>query len=146
MIMQQSLRMLLLSPQSLMGFAGTPENKDGFKSTSVRIQKNKQQPNGYCLFLVLGRDFRRSMLRNCYAVASNSITITAHISPLCKIASAQFCNKQITNTVSHNKKEQIPNGTCSFLVRETGLEPVRVAPHAPQTCASADSATLAQRI
>ena len=31
------------------------------------------------------------------------------------------------------------------LVRETGLEPVRVAPHAPQTCASADSATLAQR-
>lgn len=30
-----------------------------------------------------------------------------------------------------------------FLVRETGLEPVRVAPHAPQTCASADSATLA---
>lgn len=30
-----------------------------------------------------------------------------------------------------------------FLVRETGLEPVRVTPHAPQTCASADSATLA---
>ena len=29
------------------------------------------------------------------------------------------------------------------MVRETGLEPVRVAPHAPQTCASADSATLA---
>ena len=31
----------------------------------------------------------------------------------------------------------------SGLVRETGLEPVRAAPHAPQTCASADSATLA---
>ena len=30
-----------------------------------------------------------------------------------------------------------------FMVRETGLEPVRAAPHAPQTCASADSATLA---
>ena len=29
------------------------------------------------------------------------------------------------------------------LVRETGLEPVRTATHAPQTCASADSATLA---
>ena len=29
------------------------------------------------------------------------------------------------------------------MVRETGLEPVRAAPHAPQTCASADSATLA---
>ena len=28
-------------------------------------------------------------------------------------------------------------------MRETGLEPVRAAPHAPQTCASADSATLA---
>ena len=33
-----------------------------------------------------------------------------------------------------------------FLVRETGLEPVRVAPHAPQTCASADSATLASTV
>ena len=40
--------------------------------------------------------------------------------------------------------------SCNFrsseiqkLVRETGLEPVRVTPHAPQTCASADSATLA---
>ena len=32
---------------------------------------------------------------------------------------------------------------CCFLVRETGLEPVRVTPHAPQTCASAYSATLA---
>ena len=31
----------------------------------------------------------------------------------------------------------------SGLVRETGLEPVRAAPPAPQTCASADSATLA---
>ena len=30
-----------------------------------------------------------------------------------------------------------------LLVRETGLEPVRVTPHAPQTCASAYSATLA---
>ncbi len=36
-----------------------------------------------------------------------------------------------------------PNGLIDILVRETGLEPVRVAPHAPQTCASADSATLA---
>ena len=41
------------------------------------------------------------------------------------------------------KKSQHPNGCWLFLVRETGLEPVRVAPHAPQTCASADSATLA---
>ena len=31
----------------------------------------------------------------------------------------------------------------SFVVRETGLEPVRCYPHAPQTCASASSATLA---
>ena len=29
------------------------------------------------------------------------------------------------------------------MVRETGLEPVRDNPHAPQTCASASSATLA---
>lgn len=54
------------------------------------------------------------------AVASNSITITSLTPPLCKIASAQFCNKQITNTVSHNKKEQIPNGTCSFFGARDG--------------------------
>ena len=29
------------------------------------------------------------------------------------------------------------------MVRETGLEPVWYSPHAPQTCASASSATLA---
>ena len=73
-----------------------------------------------------------------------------------------MCTKKITNTAyifplpiqddsnhtSHNKKQkkQSPNGNCYFLVRETGLEPVRVAPHAPQTCASADSATLASTV
>ncbi len=31
------------------------------------------------------------------------------------------------------------------MVRETGLEPVWCIPHAPQTCASASSATLACR-
>src|SRR5215218_3448341 len=31
------------------------------------------------------------------------------------------------------------------MVPKTGLEPVRVAPHAPQTCASTNSATWAQR-
>ena len=46
----------------------------------------------------------------------------------------------------NNKNKQYPNGYCLFLVRETGLEPVRVAPHAPQTCASADSATLASTL
>ena len=44
------------------------------------------------------------------------------------------------------KKYEYPNGYSYFLVRETGLEPVRVAPHAPQTCASADSATLASTV
>ena len=34
---------------------------------------------------------------------------------------------------------------CPFSMRETGLEPVRCEPHAPQTCASASSATLALR-
>ncbi len=47
----------------------------------------------------------------------------------------------------HQKKNtKYPNGYLVFLVRETGLEPVRVAPHAPQTCASADSATLASTV
>ncbi len=40
-------------------------------------------------------------------------------------------------------KNKNSNLSCCLLVRETGLEPVRAAPHAPQTCASADSATLA---
>ena len=44
------------------------------------------------------------------------------------------------------KNTKYPNGYLVFLVRETGLEPVRVSPHAPQTCASADSATLASAI
>ena len=34
----------------------------------------------------------------------------------------------------------------TLLVRETGLEPVRWKPHAPQTCASASSATAASII
>ncbi len=42
-----------------------------------------------------------------------------------------------------NKTEKTIPKNRLFLVRETGLEPVRAAPHAPQTCASADSATLA---
>ena len=45
-----------------------------------------------------------------------------------------------TNTKDH------PIGWSFVLVRETGLEPVRCEPHAPQTCASASSATLAYSI
>ena len=42
------------------------------------------------------------------------------------------------------KRKSAHNKSCKHsMVRETGLEPVRVTPHAPQTCASADSATLA---
>ena len=40
-------------------------------------------------------------------------------------------------------KSRHPFGYLLLLVRETGLEPVRRNPHAPQTCASASSATLA---
>ena len=39
--------------------------------------------------------------------------------------------------------EVAPIWLDATLVRETGLEPVRCEPHAPQTCASASSATLA---
>ena len=41
------------------------------------------------------------------------------------------------------KQNRRPVGHLFCLVRETGLEPVRRNPHAPQTCASASSATLA---
>ena len=44
---------------------------------------------------------------------------------------------------SRSRKEPMEKSIGSFLVRETGLEPVRCKPHAPQTCASASSATLA---
>ena len=45
----------------------------------------------------------------------------------------------------HIKTKKHPFGWFFVLVRETGLEPVRCEPHAPQTCASASSATLAFR-
>ncbi len=58
-----------------------------------------------------------------------------------------FFEKPPIFAVFGNKKTaQLQMELSCFLVRETGLEPVRVAPHAPQTCASADSATLASTI
>ena len=49
------------------------------------------------------------------------------------------CQGQTTST-----KEKRQAFTCLFsLVRETGLEPVRHMTHAPQTCLSAGSSTLA---
>ena len=58
-----------------------------------------------------------------------------------------------TSDTSHQKQDVwldtvpyseavVPQG---FLVREGGLDPPRLAPHAPQTCLSASSSTLAQR-
>ncbi len=44
---------------------------------------------------------------------------------------------------SQTRKKAIAFAIAFFLVRETGLEPVRCEPHAPQTCASASSATPA---
>ena len=62
----------------------------------------------------------------------------------------------VHRTVIHYAPLQFPpyprptkkrNTMCSsfLLVRETGIEPVRFSPHAPQTCASASSATPACR-
>ena len=42
-------------------------------------------------------------------------------------------------------KKATAEAIAFFMVRETGLEPVRCEPHAPQTCASASSATPACR-
>ena len=58
---------------------------------------------------------------------------------------------ELSSQSEHNSNDVVPYGTneksdaksIGFLVRETGLEPVRCEPHAPQTCASASSATLA---
>ena len=59
-----------------------------------------------------------------------------------------FCQFTSTYTVLcfSTYKKSNHQMVIAFLVRETGLEPVRVAPHAPQTCASADSATLASTV
>ena len=43
-------------------------------------------------------------------------------------------------------QKNLPSKTQKVLVRPTGLEPVPIAGHAPQTCASADSATLANYV
>src|SRR3954453_5813852 len=40
---------------------------------------------------------------------------------------------------------RIQDGFSERMVPKAGLEPVRIAPHAPQTCASTNSATWAQR-
>ena len=45
-----------------------------------------------------------------------------------------------------NKKGEILCISPFLLVRETGIEPVRFSPHAPQTCASASSATPADAV
>ena len=51
------------------------------------------------------------------------------------------------NNVKTKKSEKSDffqdDSQSSNVMRETGLEPVRCEPHAPQTCASASSATLA---
>lgn len=41
-------------------------------------------------------------------------------------------------------QKNLPSKTQKVLVRPTGLEPVPIAGHAPQTCAYANSATIAR--
>ena len=48
-----------------------------------------------------------------------------------------------SRTIDKKHQKRTSNGCPFLMVRETGLEPVRCEPHAPQTCASACSATLA---
>ena len=50
-------------------------------------------------------------------------------------------NRLICSAFLHQKT---CNQDCRIKVRSTGLEPVPVAGHAPQTCAYADSATTAE--
>ena len=50
----------------------------------------------------------------------------------------------IENTRKSEKSHSLNDyGISSFLVREMGLEPTHPKIHAPQTCLSADSSTLA---
>ena len=46
-------------------------------------------------------------------------------------------------SISRTNRKAEAIASAFLLVRKTGLEPVRCEPHAPQTCASASSATLA---
>ncbi len=65
-----------------------------------------------------------------------------------KLNSVQMRRRVIDFLNRYPRKQKTGNRlvTCFLLVRETGLEPVRCEPHAPQTCASASSATPACRV
>ena len=57
-----------------------------------------------------------------------------------------LCKKKETSSstsATHNKEADRHESICFLVVRETRLELVRCEPHAPQTCASASSATPA---
>src|SRR3954447_16022325 len=58
-----------------------------------------------------------------------------------------FTSREFTGSW-HQRREKSSAGDWGGkrrMVPKTGLEPVRIAPHAPQTCASTNSATWAQR-
>lgn len=98
------------------------------------IKKEQLNPNGNSCSLV-----RETGLSSCYRKVHRTFLLNFIANK------AQNSEPRLQVLVFYIKNNQHPNGYWLFLVRETGLEPVRVAPHAPQTCASADSATLAQR-
>ena len=54
-------------------------------------------------------------------------------------------SRTLQKETGHQSRYALYQNWCPVMVRETGLEPVRCEPHAPQTCASASSATLALR-
>ena len=56
-----------------------------------------------------------------------------------------FLGLEFNHFISIARKKRDTMYLSFFLVRETGIEPVRFSPHAPQTCASASSATPACR-
>ena len=59
----------------------------------------------------------------------------------------KFQTIQLLKNVGNSRKRRIPNNRCDCrgfpLVPRAGLEPAHLAAHAPETCASTNSATWA---
>ena len=71
----------------------------------------------------------------------------ATLTPTCKQVAVCLARREATGSRSvwRKRNKRMGNPIRLFLVRKTGLEPVQCELHAPQTCASASSATSAYK-
>ena len=85
-------------------------------------------------------DFCKAICSDFFVYALQKSSVTAKNEPPARFL---YAASSPVYLICRPKYRKHPVGVFCILVRETGLEPVRCNPHAPQTCASASSATLA---